>query len=287
MIKKVSIVHSGEDKVKELVAKIYGFMDRHGIKVSREVDVSNIFPEEPIPVEEIERHTFQIDGDIMIVVGGDGTVLRALLGASDKEIPVLSIGTGERNFMASTTPDRLTEDLSNLIGNRFYIRREMRLRIKVDALESPPILNEVSYHSSNIGKTIKPIVRIKNGGGEDILWSVKSDGVLVSTPIGSTAYSYAAGGPVLDTDLEAIVITPLIPTSKIPSYVVSPNYRVVLTSDRSRSSPTVIIDGQISFNLDWDTPVEVYKAEEYAIFIVFDKRHNISRMAKVAGGEWL
>jgi len=231
---------------------------------------------------EIPHHLFTARGDIAIVIGGDGTVLRALLGIKDKETPILAIGLGEKNFISSTTPSKLDRHLEDLLRNRFYIRKEMRLDVEIGGIKTPPILNEVSYHSSNIGKTIKPIVQLYTKGKAHTLWSVKSDGVLVATPIGSTAYSYAAGGPAVDTDLEVMIITPLTPTSKIPSYVVSTSHTVVLTADKSRSSPAVILDGQITAEVDWDTPVKVYRSSLYAQFIVFNKEMNITRMVKVA-----
>ncbi len=284
VVRRVSIVHSNSGISTSVSNKIVEFLENNGIKISNIVNISELYPDEVIELSSISDYRFDIKGDIMIVVGGDGTVLKALLGIVDKETPVLSVGVGEKNFIASTTLNNLKRDMERFIENKFYIRREMRLVIKIEDIQSPPILNEVSYHSAKIGKTIQPIVAVKDERGRlNLLWSVKSDGVLVATPIGSTAYSYSAGGPVLDTNLEAIVITPLIPTSKIPPYVVNPNYIVSLKADRSRSNPRVILDGQISFELDWDTPVDVYKSDNYALFIVFDKSHNISRMVKVAG----
>ncbi len=283
VIHTASIIYGSRDgRTHDIIEVLEHRLEDAGIEILDMIDLSGIFPEGIIDPRDIPHHLFTARGDIAIVIGGDGTVLRALLGIKDKETPLLTIGLGEKNFMSSTTPSNLERHIEDLLKNRFYIRKEMRLEVEIGGLKTPPILNEVSYHSSNIGKTIKPIVQLYTKGRAHTLWSVKSDGVLVATPIGSTAYSYAAGGPAVDTDLEVMIITPLTPISKIPSYVVSTRHTVVLTADKSRSNPAVILDGQIATDVDWDTPVKVYRSDLYAQFIVFNKDMNITRMVKVA-----
>ncbi len=283
IIKKVSIaISQKKTEVIDVLNIVKKILDRHNINIFTLVDLSRIKYRPMDNSMEIPQIDFQ--GDIIITIGGDGTVLRTLLFSKDKDIPILSIGLGELNFISSTDRWNFREDIEKLLAGKFYIRREMRLAPEVGKLGYilPPVLNEVVYHSSNIGKTLLPKIYINITGDKRALWSVKSDGVLVSTPIGSTAYSFAAGGPIIDTNLEAIVITPLIPTTKIPSYVINPDARVHLSSDRSRSKPTLILDGQITINLDWEDEVIVKKSADYAYIITFDKEVNLRRMQRVA-----
>lgn len=283
LIKGVTVfIPEYTDEIKTVLDRLLKKLDERSITVHNIVAINEIFDGLNIPRDDIP----QIDakGDIIITIGGDGTVLKTLLIAKDKDMPVLSIGLGELNFISSTDRTSYLEDVDKLFEGRFYIRSEMRLDVEIvnSNLVLPPVLNEVLYHSSKIGKTLLPIVEVKVRNYREVLWSVKSDGVLISTPIGSTAYSYAAGGPIVDTDLEAIVITPLIPTSKIPSYVVSPETKIILRADRARSSPCIVLDGQIIVNLDWDQEVEIGRSSKPANIITFYKNTNLIRMKRVA-----
>ena len=164
----------------------------------------------------------EISGDIVISIGGDGTVLRTFLFLKDKETPVMGIGLGEKNFLASIPGEKFMEGLKQLLDGRFYIRREMRLNTEIEGLTYtlPPVLNEVLFITGTPGKTIDAYLAIDKYDKE-ILWNSKADGVLISTPVGSTAYAFAANGPVLDTDLDAILIVPLLPVDRRPVYVVN------------------------------------------------------------------
>ncbi|HIE37292.1 TPA: NAD(+)/NADH kinase [Candidatus Geothermarchaeota archaeon] len=273
------------DKNENIVNVLNGLierLDQENVKIYDIIKIKEVFDDINLLSGQIPQ--LESRGDLAIAIGGDGTVLKTLLMVRDKEMPILAIGLGELNFMSSTDKTSYLEDLDKLFQGRFYIRSEMRLDVKVSdtELEIPPILNEVLYHSSKIGKTLLPIVKIRMRNYVEYLWSVKSDGVLVSTPIGSTAYSYAAGGPILDTDLEAIVITPLTPTTKIPSYVVNPDTKIFLTAERLRSNPSIVLDGQVIIDLDWTQEVEVSKSSKPAHIITFQKNTNMIRMKRVA-----
>lgn len=283
LIKGVTIyIPDNNENIVKVLSDLIKKLEEEGVKIYDIIKIKDVFND----VNLLSGQIPQLDsrGDLAITIGGDGTVLKTLLMVRDKEMPILAVGLGELNFMSSTDITSYLGDLESLFEGRFYIRSEMRLDVKVPdtGLEIPPILNEVLYHSSKIGKTLLPIVKIKIRNYMENLWSVKSDGVLISTPIGSTAYSYAAGGPILDTNLEAIVITPLTPTTKIPSYVVNPETKIVLTADRSRSNPSVVLDGQVIIDLDWDQEVEVSKSSKPAHIISFQKNTNMVRMKRVA-----
>jgi len=270
------------DDIESVLDRLIKKLEERNVKIYKIISINEVFDGLKVPRDRIP----QVDakGDILITIGGDGTVLKTLLVTKDKDMPILSIGLGELNFISSTDRNSYLQDINSLFEGRFYIRSEMRLDVNIpdSDLNLPPILNEVLYHSSKIGKTLLPIVEVKIRNYREVLWSVKSDGVLVSTPIGSTAYSYAAGGPIVDTDLEAIVITPLIPTTKIPSYVLSPETKIILRADKSRSSPCIVLDGQIIVNLDWDQEVEISRSHRPANIITFYKNTNLVRMKRVA-----
>jgi|Deesub1362A_J573_1020465.scaffolds.fasta_scaffold00001_21 NAD+ kinase len=226
-----------------------------------------------------------VTGDIVFSVGGDGTILRTFLFLKDKDTPVMGIGLGEKNFLSSVTWENYKIGVQRILDGKVYIKQEMRLDVEIEGynkLSLPPILNDAVLATATLGKTIYAYVALLEDEGEIDLWSGKCDGVIISTPIGSTAYSYAAGGPVIDTDLESIVVTPLLPVDRKPIIVMKPERKLVIWASRKRNKPILVLDGQIKIGLDWEDKVVIKKSENYANFVVIDKRMSISRMVKAS-----
>lgn len=225
-----------------------------------------------------------VTGDIVFSVGGDGTILRTFLFLKDKDTPIMGIGLGEKNFLSAVTWENYKLGIQKILDGRVYIKQEMRLHVEIEnyKLDLPPILNDVVFATSTIGKTVDAHVAIVDDDEAIDLWGGKCDGVIISTPIGSTAYSYSAGGPVIDTDLESIIVTPLLPVERKPVIVMKPDRKLILWASRKRNKPILIIDGQIKIELDWEDKVLVKKSDYYANFVVIDKRMSISRMVKAS-----
>ncbi len=225
-----------------------------------------------------------IKGDIVISIGGDGTILRTFLFLKDKDAPVMGIGLGEKNFLSTATYEDYLDAVNKLFSGKVYFKQEMRLDVELPKhnINLPPVLNDVVFATSIIGKTIDAYVALYEEGSKKIIWHGKSDGVIISTPIGSTAYSYSAGGPVIDTDLECILITPLLPVSKKPPLVLKPSRTIILWASRRKSKPVIVLDGQIKVELDWDDEVIVKKSKHYANFVVTSKEISVKRIVKSA-----
>ncbi len=225
-----------------------------------------------------------VTGDIVFSVGGDGTILRTFLFLRDKDTPVMGIGLGEKNFLSAVTWENYKIGIQRILDGRVYIKQEMRLDVEIEGykIELPPVLNDIVFATSTLGKTIYAYVSLLGEEGDINLWSGKGDGVIISTPIGSTAYSYAAGGPGIDTDLESIVVTPLLPVDRKPIIVMKPDRKLVIWASKKRNKPILVLDGQIKIELDWEDKVVIKKSEYYANFVVIDRRMSISRMVKAS-----
>ncbi len=237
--------------------------------------------------EDIEGVTYvddvsRMSGDVAITIGGDGTILRTFLYLPDKDMPVMGIGLGEKNFLSSVSREDYLNGLDKLLNGKVYLRQEMRLEISLEGYEInlPPVLNEVVFATASLGKTIYPVVNVAVEGGVKEIWEGKCDGVIISTPVGSTAYSRSAGGSVVDTDLEAILITPLQPIKKIPPIVLSPDKEVIIWASRRRHKPIIVLDGQIRVELNWEDVVRIRKSSHSANFIVLDRGVSVSRLVK-------
>jgi len=221
--------------------------------------------------------------DFVISIGGDGTVLRTLLYIPDKTTPILSIGLGERNFLSTATLDNYIEAIKRVLKGDYYVKEEMRLEISIENVGKsyPPVLNEVLFASRITGKTCEVHVGIKRKHQIIELWNCKADGVIISTPLGSTAYAYAAGGPIMDTNLRGLLLVPLVPVYKKPVIVLDSKKQIVIWAGLSRSPPLLVLDGQLRVEVDYYQKVFIKNSNQPARFIMIDESLDLERLRKL------
>lgn len=223
-----------------------------------------------------------MDVDIAISIGGDGTVLRTFLFLPNKDTPVLGIGLGQRNFLSIADKSNYMQIINNVMRGEYRIREEMRLDVMIEGQNrgNPPVLNEVLFASRITGKTSDINLGIAKKEVK-LLWRSKADGVIIATPIGSTAYAYSAGGPILDSDLESILVVPLVPVSRKPILILNSDRTVVTWAETTRSPPLLILDGQIRIEVDYLKKVYIRKSRKSAKFITVNGHFPANRLMKV------
>ena len=179
-----------------------------------------------------------VEGDVAVVIGGDGTVLKFIHEDGSRiRMPILHIGTGRVNFLSDCTPNDVHEALDKVLRGEFRIEEKVTLKASVgDA--SCIALNEVLVRNVDPGRLLE--VSIAELGGE-LMFSARMDGVIVSTPTGSTAYSLAAGGPIIDSRLIVKVIVPLAPFTRALAPIVHP-YPIPLQVE-ARPDALIACDG--------------------------------------------
>ncbi len=162
------------------------------------------------------------DTDLLISVGGDGTILRSVQFVLDKDIPVLGINAGRMGFLATVHKDQMKEAIADINAGKFsYIHRSM-LEVKISGRDDTHYcLNEISVSRKNTTNMIQVDAFI-NGEKLNRYWA---DGLIIATPTGSTGYSLSCNGPIVAPDLPAIILTPIAPHSL--------NVRPLLINDRS------------------------------------------------------
>ena len=146
--------------------------------------------------------------DMLICFGGDGTILHSAREATAKNIPVLGVNLGSIGFMAELEHNELSL-LSRLAGGRFGIERRMMLDVTVRR-EGRPVFTELALNDAVVTKgAVARVLDLEVTGDRVIISSFSGDGLVVATPTGSTAYSMAAGGPIVEPTAENIIITPI------------------------------------------------------------------------------
>ncbi|WP_343377762.1 NAD(+) kinase [Buchnera aphidicola (Formosaphis micheliae)] len=149
--------------------------------------------------------------DLAIVVGGDGNLLCAGYILSSYNIKIIGINRGNLGFLTDLNPDTALQQLSDVLSGQFTIENRFLLDVhifkKLDKLHVNTVINEAVLHSEKVAHMIEFEVYID----EHFAFSQRSDGLIISTPTGSTGYSLSAGGPILEASLEAIVLVPMFP----------------------------------------------------------------------------
>ncbi len=203
-----------------------------------------------------------MDVDYLIVVGSDRDVLRTLLKLSDREVPVICIsGRRSKGFLAVADIENIPDVIKELIRRNYIIERRTRITALIDGEETPSALNEIAIFSKLSGKIIRYSLIIN----DEFIWRDEADGVIISTPTGSTAYALSAGGPIVkDADVFSIVpVNTLIPTHKP---IVTSSSNKILISDLKPNDSILIIDGQIRKQIN-TSQVLIKKAKYPAKFV--------------------
>ena len=207
-------------------------------RVAREAGVELFYPKDEAEKHAREDADFQ-KVDLVVVLGGDGTMLRALRRTLGTGMPVVGVNFGQVGFLTSIKAEALEEGVARVFASEYVVAELPTLDVEVGA-ERHVAINDVVVASSIIGRMIQLGWTV---GGED-LGVLHSDGVLCSTPSGSTGYNLSNGGPVLVWGLDAQVVTFIAPHSLHARPLVVPRSRDVEIENRTHDVPAaVLIDG--------------------------------------------
>ncbi len=211
--------------------------------------------------------------DLIIVLGGDGTMLRWNRLAAPYGTPMLGVNFGHYGFITEIEPDAVLESLERVLAGDYLISERVLLRAEVTrdnkSVATYYALNDVVVSKGPFAR-MASLQTYVNGR---FIVTYAADGIIISSPTGSTAYSLSAGGPVVHPDVCALIITPVCPhTLSVRSMVVPDTEKVQIIGECTGSDPGLMltIDGQLGEHLGCADSVEVGKAEYTAKLIQFD-----------------
>ena len=206
--------------------------------------------------------------DFLLCFGGDGTLISGVRIFSDPSVPVLGVHLGGLGFLAQITPEVLIDKLESVKKNEFKIQDRLVLSAKISG-------NEDSYYAVNDfvvqNETSFRVTSLSLFIDNQHVSDYKSDGIIISTPTGSTAYSLSSGGPIVQPDVFSIVITPIAPHSLTSRPLVLPsNVEVEFRfSEESENDLKLIADGQNIINFTKGSTVKLAQANHHLKFITF------------------
>lgn len=208
------------------------------------------------------------DYDILVVFGGDGTLLRCIEKLGEHQIPILGVNIGKFGFLTYVERKQIKKAILDLKKSNFTIQNRMLLEINVADTRQHLFraLNEVVIHRENLLRIIEISLFIN----KKYVANFSGDGIIIATPTGSTAHSLSAGGPIVHPQLENIIITPLTAhTLNVRPLVISANDLLYIKLSDYKDT-IVTFDGQGIIKLNSECSIKVAKARYYAKFITFN-----------------
>jgi NAD+ kinase len=189
--------------------------------------------------------------ECIIVLGGDGTFLSAARFIENRRIPLMGVKFGEVGFLAETTEENLYENIDLLLEDKFFIQKRTRLDVKVmrnsEQIIDVDVLNDAVINKSALSRLASCAVYLDS----IYLTTYRADGLILATPTGSTAYSLAAGGPVVDPAVPSIILTPICPFTLTNRPLIIPDStKVEILLEGSPEDMILTLDGQEGFEMD-------------------------------------
>jgi NAD+ kinase len=268
------LVRTNESKDKGFVLtdKIKDFLESNGKIVDVEVmDDEKIYGKEmPITFDDGEKP------DAVIVLGGDGTMLRAARDYVDQEIPLLGVNLGTLGYLAEVDQSSVIHSLSKLLAGDFGIEERMMLEGNIirgsKLIGNTMALNDIAVLKSQPFRAIHFDVYV-NG---QFLKSYSADGILVSTPTGSTGYNLSAGGPIVEPFADLIVLTPICPhTINSRSIILAAEDEVIIEIKDAKAGGVenafAMSDGAAHFDIETGDTIVLHKAEKRTRIIKLNK----------------
>lgn len=263
-VSKVLVFANGEkEQALELADRIEATLGAEGVGVRRALAGS--FTAQDSLLESV---------DAAISLGGDGTVLSCARALAGYNIPILAVNLGQFGFITEVRQDEWYDTLHAYLGGRVGVSQRLMIQVRLirgdSCLATCVGLNEVVIAASGISKIVNLTASTTRGR----LGSYRADGLIVATPTGSTAYSAAAGGPILHPDLDAMILNPVCPFTLSNRTLVMPGHEVVRihVDHTQRTDVVMTVDGQEVHALEADDVIEVRRSDHRAGIIESERR---------------
>jgi len=252
----------GKPRAHELVEELLRVVgDRAEVVLSDEV--SRVDPARPhVPLESLAC-------DVLVAIGGDGTFLHAL---RRTDTPLLPINAGTVGVLAEVEtrrPNELAWAVDRLLNGYYFLEERMKLAAQVGNRSLPDATNEYVVHSSAVAKM--GVFELAFDG--HVAGHLRADGLIVASPTGSTAYSLSSRGPIVDSSIDAIVLSAIAPFRTDPrALVLEPMRTVRLRPVEEKPGAVVVADGEEEHPITPATPVTIYRSPRRAVLVRFGSR---------------
>ena len=259
------IVNQDRDEQLELTKRVTSFLESHGKQYELRM--------ESLDTAEKEWEPVLPDTDCFIVLGGDGTLIRASNRLLTYDVPMFGINAGTLGYLTGVEAAEAEKGLERLCSGTFRVEKRMMLTAEINEQYADTVLNEVAITRSGVSRIINLAVYV-NGALLDV---VSGDGILIATPTGSTGYNLSAGGSVVKPEAELILITPICPHSlSSREIIVSAEDEISVEIRQSKRGPEVeavaTFDGREARSLKPKDRVVVKRSKYTTKMVQLDER---------------
>jgi len=223
----------------------------------------------------------ELRSDLILTVGGDGTVLKTCMNIPEPETPILAVNMGRRGYLTEVEPAKAFHAIQRFIAGKYRLERRTKMAVFLDGHHVVDALNELVVSSGSPSKMLDVQLAVDSTP----LLSFRGDGLIVSTATGSTAYSLSAGGPIVDSEVEAYVIAFICPLGFVRPTVVSMNRSLVIRLTNRKLRAPVVADGRFQRELTQEMKLEVKKAEHYSVFVRMSSAPSLGSLVRLQGME--
>ena len=246
--------------IAEIVPQLLEWLKARGVTPVIDAETANTMSRGDIGKT---RHQIVQEADLLLVLGGDGTILAAAREAAPHGIPVLPVNLGGLGFLTSFTLEELYPALEDALAGRAAINERVLLFAERthngNILTQQLVLNDAVVHKGTLARMIELELFIDGG----FVCRYRADGLIVATPTGSTAYSMSAGGPIVHPSVESILITPICPhTLSDRPVVVRDTSKIELKLAETSDSVFLTMDGQIGVPMQAGDGIRIMRAKE-------------------------
>ncbi len=282
-IKKIGIISkTGKTEPAEILKGLIPWLRQKGYEVYIDTDTAFMLNIEGIPRSQIPNNA-----EIVIVLGGDGTMISVARLVAEKDIPILGVNIGGLGFLTAVHKDELYEVLEKVLAGECSIEERIMLKACVvrhsECISEFVVMNDVVVNKGALAR----IIDLETYINHIYVATFKADGLIVSTPTGSTAYALSAGGPILYPTLNSIVIAPICPHTLTNRPIVMPDDILVEIVLKSKTEDVFLtLDGQVGFSLKQDDIVQVKKSNfKTKLFIPCERDYFEILRTKLKWGE--
>jgi NAD+ kinase len=254
-----------KDVVATMVPGLVAWLQQHNVEVLVDEETAACAD---CHVRALPRPDLADKIDLLIVLGGDGTLLSAARALNGHQVPILAVNLGGLGFLTSVTRDELYPVLERVLAGKHQISQRMMLNAQIIRNGAPAeqqiALNDAVINKAALARMLDFDVSVDGSQ----IGRYRADGLIVATPTGSTAYSLAAGGPILHPHLDAFVITPICPHMLTNRPLVIPDTSRVEIDIAAAEEPVFLtLDGQVGFQLQAEDRVAISKSESRVYFV--------------------
>ena len=223
--------------------------------------------------------------DLAVVVGGDGTMLHVARGLASYALPMIGINLGRLGFLTDLSADRMHEGMDELLRGEFTVEERIMLQVQIsngrDNLNESVALNDVTLSKGNTGRMIEFDTRVNS----EPLGRTRGDGVIISTPTGSTAYALSAGGPILYPLLPAIVFAPICPHTLGHRPMVLDDSSIIELEilDLAGADGNVFIDGLKQLAVSGNEIIRISRAETVTRMVRINSHNHFTALRSKLG----